>query len=293
MLRLMSSIIATKKEEFKELLEKNGINYSFSDDGDLRDLNIAVIKSKEEYKNSDEEDKHTVNGKHVLQNIIYKNLNDTVLKQCWLEMLIKKEAITGKVLAVYLPGSWSFYKYINKTIHCLQIEDNQIKKCSSLSINENIVRILENYKDLDPRLIENDTTGSILIINTDLRLLPDWNRIIESRDEYIVEKDGKTINRIRKHRNIYFGEAIDVNEFLYNDKKYYSVGEIGYGMNTSINNSPATKQVIENGLTIRSIIQMLEPNIYQINKYAVYPYPFKLMDEIFVMNGGIIDDQKN
>jgi hypothetical protein len=270
-----------KKEEIKELFEKNGINYSFSCDGNMKDLNIAVIKSKEEYKSLDEEDKHRASDKFILQNIIYKNLNDTVLKQCWLEMLIKKEAITGKVFAVSLSGSWRFYKYINKTIHCLKVEDNQIKDLSSLSVSEDKAKALENYRDLDPRIIENDEKGSILILNTDLRLLPDWNRITESRDEYMVEKNEKTVNKIRKYRNLYFGEAIDINEFMYSDNKYYSVGEIGYGMNKSINNSPATKRVIENGLTIRSIIQMLEPNIYQINKYAVYPYPFKLMDEIF------------
>jgi hypothetical protein len=208
-------------------------------------------------------------------------------------MLIKKEAITGKVFVVSLSGSWRFYKYINKTIHCLKVEDNQIEDLSSLSVSEDKAKALENYRDLDPRIIENDEKGSILILNTDLRLLPDWNRITESRDEYMVEKNEKTVNKIRKYRNLYFGEAIDINEFMYSDNKYYSVGEIGYGMNKSINNSPATKRVIENGLTIRSIIQMLEPNIYQINKYAVYPYPFKLMDEIFVMNGGIINDQKN
>ena len=61
-------------------------------------------------------------------------------------------------------------------------------------------------------------------------------------------------------------------------------------MNRSISNSPATKEIIENGLTIEDCMFMMEPNIYQINKYAVYPYPYKLMDELFVLNGGQIDE---
>ena len=91
-------------------------------------------------------------------------------------------------------------------------------------------------------------------------------------------------------RNKLFGEIIDVNSFNFNAKKYYSVGEIGYGMNTSISNSPATKEIIEEGLSINDICFLMLPNIYQVNKYAVYPYPFKLMNEVFRMNGGVILD---
>ena len=282
-----------RKEEITELFERNRIRYSYSDDKSLKEFNVAVIKSKEEYKESDETDKHQTSNTNILQNIIYKNLNDTVLKQCWLEMLIKREAITKDVTAVSLIGTWNFYKYINKKIHCLKIKDNHIQDLSSFSLNENAVKTLEEYKSFDPRMITEDEKGSILILNTDLRLLPDWDKITDSRSKYTVEKNGKKVNKIRTYRNEYFGEEIDINEFLYNGNKYYSVGEIGYGMNKTINNSPATKQVIEDGLTIRSIVHMLEPNIYQINKYAVYPYPFKLMDEIFVMNGGVIDEQGN
>ena len=61
-------------------------------------------------------------------------------------------------------------------------------------------------------------------------------------------------------------------------------------MRREFNNSVSTKQIESYGLTISDIKEMLSPNVYQINKYAVYPYPFKLMKERFVQLGGNINE---
>ncbi len=278
-----------KKDDIKTLLDKEKINHKFSDQVFDDDLNLVIIKSSSEYKDSNEVDKHIINNQFVVQNVVYKNLNETVIRQCWLEMLVKREAIDKVIKAVCLEGRWSFYRFINKTIHHLEVEDNKIVSFSSFDLNKKAETIMFENKDKDPRIIINEN-GTILILNTELRLIPDWDKIAESQDDYIYIVDGKKKNKIRTSRNKYFGEAIDVNSFIFKENKYYSVGEIGYGMNKTIDNSPATKLVIEDGITIESIVNMLEPNIFQINQYAVYPYPFKIMDELFVMNGGIIND---
>lgn len=61
-------------------------------------------------------------------------------------------------------------------------------------------------------------------------------------------------------------------------------------MNTTVANSPSTKKIEGLGLSIEDLEPLMEPNIYQINRIASYPYPFKLMNELFLMNGGKFED---
>ena len=278
-----------QEEAIRKILNATDISYCFSSELSKDMPNLVIIKSAEEYKKTGEDDKHKLSKEFVVQNIIYSNFNEMTLKQCWLELIIKHEAVKKTIKTVDLKGSWLFYKLLNKKAHCLEVSDNRIRDIYSFNVPEPISDLLNSYKDRDPRYIVHNGK-SLLILNTTIRMIPDWNKIVDNKDLFIDESNGKKRNKIRTHRNVLFGESIDVNTFSFEGKKYYSVGEIGYGMNRSISNSPATKEIIENGLTIEDCMFMMEPNIYQINKYAVYPYPYKLMDELFVLNGGQIDE---
>lgn len=278
-----------QEKKIKSLFKKAGIGYRSSSHVLADELNLSIIKSKKEYENLDEEDRYKRDKNFIIQNIESKHLTETVLKQCLLEFIIKREAVNGQIYTVDLRGKWDFYQIINKMVHCLSVLDNKIIGVSSLNIPEEITDRLTSIANKDPKMIVHDS-NAILIIDTDIRLMPDWNAFVESRADYVIDDGDKIVNKARTYRNKLYGEIIDVNSFRLDNKKFYSVGEIGYGMNTTISNSPATKEVIEEGLTIEDICFLMLPNIYQVNKYAVYPYPYKLMNEIFRMNGGVIVD---
>jgi len=276
-----------QKEKIIMLLEKIGVAYTLSCQPIPEMLNLSIVKSKSEYELLAEEDKYIKDNHCVIQNVETKHLTDTVIKQCLLEFVIKREAVNEEIYTVNLKGNWDFYQIINKSVHRLSIKDNKIIGISSINVNPEISERLSSMIGADPKMIVHDS-DSIIILDTDIRLMPNWNDFVLAKEKYIEVNNNKTINKARSHRNSLFGEIIDVNSFAISSKKYYSVGEIGYGMNTIISNSPATKEVIEDGLMIEDICFMMLPNIYQVNKYAVYPYPYKLMNEIFRMNGGVI-----
>jgi hypothetical protein len=278
------------KEKLTKVLDKLQANYEFNEKLDENKLNLCVVKSKDSYKENNEQDRYIKSANIPIQNIEDKSINETSIKQCLLELVIKYEAILNSILTTDLQGKWAFYAYINKTPHVLKIEDNKIIQMTSLEIPDNVLALMEERKDKKPKIIFKDDKY-LIITDTEIRLLPDYNQFTKKRNEYVIEKEDKRINKARSQRNKLFGEIIDVNTFKFQNAKYLSIGEIGYGMNTSIENSPSTRRIEENGLEIEDIAYLFSPNICQLNKYAITPHPYKVMNEMFIINGGIIDSE--
>ena len=232
-----------QQEKISRLIERARIKYVFSNALNKSCLNLSVVKNKKEYDDLEEKDKYFKSAEYIIQNIEYRHLNETVLKQCLLEFVVKREAVDKTVYVVDMPGEWKFYQIINKVVHCLSITDNKILGVSSFDIPENINERMRKYSSRNPRIIMH-ASKMITILDSDIRLMPDWNEYVQQKEEYTDMISGKPVNRARKQRNRLFGEIIDVNSFSYNVRSFYSVGEIGYGMNKSISNSPATKEII-------------------------------------------------
>lgn len=276
-------------DKVSQIMDKLGIPFVQDSNPKPGMINISVIKSKKAYEAFDEDDAYEKRTDVVLQNIETGNLSETSIKQCLLEMLLKKECIDRKTYVTDLSGRWDFYAFINKKTHCLTVEDNVIKSVSSLHVDERVAELMDKNKASDPKLICHDDK-IIMMLRTDVRLMPDWERFLDQKDMYTVQKDAKTVNKARKYRNQLYGEIIDINTFELGGERYCSIGEIGYGMQTSVANSPSTRKIVEMGMKFEDIVRLLEPNICQLNKYAINPYPFKLMNEIFKMNGGVIEN---
>lgn len=270
------------KDTIISAIEDAGISlYSFSDDLNESDFNLVVVHSKDYYTKNREIDPYIREKKLNVQHVSVDALSKESIKQCVLEMMIKRDLINKTVSFSDLLGKWNFYQYINDAIYNFEIIDNKILRIDPFDIPDDVRILLKMYKGRKPHIIEHNG-NSIIILNTELRLIPDWYKF--QRSPYL--------RNARKYRDELIGESIDINVFEYSKKKFYSIGEIGYGMNASIANSPATKEVIENGLHIEDLRSLFETNIIHINQYSVYPYPFKMMCEQFLIDGGIINNEE-
>lgn len=174
------------------------------------------------------------------------------------------------------------------------IKDNviDINSFGCIDSTHSLFNELSDNKTLNPKIVIHNG-NSLEILDTELRLMPDYKKFKEDRSNLIkIDSEGKEHKIIQRKdiRDEYYGEIIDINTFEYKNNTYYTVGNIGYGVRRQFANSVSTKRYINNGLDISDVVEQLKPNIYQINKYCVYPYPFKLMNECFVMLGGKLDD---
>ena len=284
-----------------ELNEKDfadsGIEFSYSN-GIKKDMfNLNVVEQKDYYETNDKEDQYLQASDITIQNIEFDHICRSSLRQCYLELCVKKEAAECQTRIHDFSGDWSFVQLINNIPYRMSIVDNEIQDdLSSLDIDDRYYSIFydenNNLRSDNPKIVEHD--GNYLIIrDTDVRLMPDYEKYANAKYTlFSVSESGKKKQTLQKKavRDVYYGEIIDVNEFTYNGNDYYTVGNIGYGVRREFNNSVSTKRIESHGLTVSEVKEMLKPNVYQINRYAVYPYPFKLMKERFIQLGGNIDE---
>ncbi|MCQ2911027.1 MAG: hypothetical protein MJ244_02465 [Clostridia bacterium] len=278
------------KKELSMLLDKVKAKYHFNTKLKQDNLNLCIVKNKDIYIKENIKDEYENKSEYIVQHLEDTNIDDVSIKQCLLELIIKYEVLNKQILTTTLPGKWDFYAYINKIAHKLEIINNKITEMTSLGISNQIQMILEEYKDKNPKIIYHED-NYLILLSTEVRLIPNYEQFIKKKKDFVIKSNEKEVNKARSRRNELFGEIIDINKFMFEGSKYLSIGEMGYGMNKSIDNSPSTRLVQENGLTIENIIELFKPNICQLNKYAITPYPFKIMNEIFKKNGGVIEDE--
>lgn len=275
----LNVVIKTDDESILDQLNELEINYEISDSLNADMYNLVVINDKDYYKNNNIEDEHVVSDNIIVQHIIPSTPkeNKTKIKQCLLEMKIKEEAITKHIKLFDFSGEWEFYTYDsrNDIIELLAIVDNKIIE-SDIS-GEVVLRLKELEENC--KIVVHD--GKMLrICDTNLRLLPDYNKL----NSYRRSEDKKSF-KDEHCLTTYHRPVIDIGTFTYNGQKYYSIGVIGTGMKAGVTNSPSTKKIDEFGLNFEDIIGLFKESIMSLNKYAVYPYPFKLLSELRRNNG--------
>ena len=288
---------STNRELNEEDFLETGISYEFSNRIRKDCFNLNVVEEKGFYEDQNLKDQYVSVYDIAIQNIEIDNICRSSLRQCYLEMCMKKEAIECRTRMNCFSGKWSFIQLINNVPYRMNIVDNVIMDdFSSLEVDDAYYGVFYDENNslvsTNPKIVEHD--GNYLIIrDTDVRLMPDYEKYANARPLLVsIGKTGKQRKTLqsKKVRDEYYGEIIDINTFSYNGNNYYTVGNIGYGVRREFNNSVSTKQIESYGLTISDIKEMLSPNVYQINKYAVYPYPFKLMKERFIQLGGNINE---
>lgn len=267
------------EEEFIEVLKDNNFKYEISDKLKKDRFNLLIIEGKQYYKELDLKDEHLVSSEYIVQNFVQNGEKETYsykLKQCLLEFKIKKEAINKKTELFDFKGSWNFGKLITKNdvprYNLMAIKDNSI-----LEEKENVFWDLVEPEDKECLLISRND-DMIKISPTDIRVLPNFEEFKKDYDKF--KKAGIKSFKNKSSRDIYYPEIVDIGVFTYNNEKYYTVGPIGTGIQRVVGNFSSVKKVDERGLKIEDIVDMLKENLVSVNKYSVYPYPFKLMEEV-------------
>lgn len=261
------------------VLKENGFNFEISDQVKRGSFNLLVINDEQYYKNSNMADEHMVSTDYIIQNFVLDGNTDSYifkLKQCLLEMRIKKEAITGHTELYNFDGLWNFGKLTTKNdktiFDLITIKDNKISRC-----NENVFWDLIKAKDKECLMIAHNE-GMMKISSTDIRVLPNFDMFKKDYEQY--KKAGVKSFKSKTARDNYYPEIIDIGVFEYKGDKYYTVGPIGSGVQRNIGNFSSVKKIEENGMKFEEIVGMLKENLVSVNKYSVYPYPFKLMSEV-------------
>lgn len=288
---------STDKQLDEGVFSEPGISYIFSKHIKKDCFNLNVVEVKEFYEEQDLKDRYVSIADIPVQNIEFDHICRSSLRQCYLELCMKKETIDRQTRMNSFNGKWSFMQLINGIPYRMNITDNEIMDdFSSLDVDDAFYHVFydedNNLVSSNPKVIEHE--GNYLIIrDTNIRLMPDYEKYANVRPLLVtVDRSGKKRQTLqsKRVRDEYYGEIIDVNTFSYNGNEYYTVGNIGYGVRREFNNSVSTKQMESFGLTISDVKETLIPNVYQINRYAVYPYPFKLMKERFIQLGGNINE---
>lgn len=267
------------EEEFIEVLKNNNFKYEISDELKKDRFNLLIIEGEQYYKDSNLKDEHLVSSEYIVQNFIQNGEKEAYLyklKQCLLEFRIKKEVISGKTELFDFKGLWAFGKYTKKSDGGEHIK---------IFIKDNL--ILEKDEDIFGDLIDPNEKESFLIYRNgdmmkispaDIRVLPNFEDFKKDYDKF--KKAGIKSFKNKSSRDVYYPEIVDIGVFTYNNERYYTVGPIGAGIQRVVGNSSSVKKVIEEGLKIEDIVDMLKENLVSVNKYSVYPYPFKLMAEV-------------
>ena len=265
-------------EDLLKVLQDNNFNFKLSNGVNKNKCNLIIIKDKEYYEDANISDKYLTSSDWVIQNFVLDGNVDSYifkLKQCLLEFKIKKEAITRHTEMFDFEGTWKFGK--------LTTED-KTKHLETLTIRDNTITEEKGIRDdafddnTNERFVIIHNNDTIKISSTDIRVLPNFDLFKKDYEKY--KKAGIKSFKNKVARDNYYPEIIDIGVFEYQGDKYYTVGPIGAGIQRNIGNFSSVKKIEEKGLRFEEIVDMLKENLVNVNKYSVYPYPFKLMSEV-------------
>lgn len=273
---------AEYNDSYIEMLKDLNFKYQISDSIKKDMPNLVFIKDEKYYKENSIEDQHKSSKEYVVQHItVDKPLTSSILKQCLLELRVKKDVVNKHITLCSLDGFWQFYKiskdkndkgrYEIKQMNVLN--NNIVDIDKGEEITDDLVFMLKELKREGFVVVHNNK--SLAIISTNLRPLPEYD-FFKSEHSINHKKSYKSKEDIGK----FYSSLVDVNTFMFNGSKYYSVGSRSASINADMGNSPSVKEVVENGLSIEELSDMFKENATKINQYSVYPYPFKVMSEV-------------
>ena len=101
-----------------------------------------------------------------------------------------------------------------------------------------------------------------------------------------------TINRTKNALEKFFGASIDIyyKKSIEDNCEYYSVGQIGSGMNTTIERAARMRKVLpydNSQLFFRQVLDTMNVIFVRNGQLTVLPFPFKYLREYAKMNGSI------
>ncbi len=310
------------KETYEILLDnKDGssnINFMLSSKIDKQKLNICIVHNKTYYEiNKDEKDAYEISSNTVIQNVTLedfsKNKNRELSEAACLvlinELIVKQDLIKNHRISI---TDWSSYNFKNNIVFCLHEKeiineetkeainhyyfmaispDGKFKigeKSKDLFNQEEFEKIEEifslnnmkaerhnKYNEKYKGLVMNDRGEINIIQDTPYIMLPNSD---------LIYKDLKVGKLSRKKDGLikYFAGSLDI-YFKATDKCiFYSSGQIGSGMNTSISKAAHIRKIIpykESSLYLQEYIETMNVTFIRNGQLTVIPFPFKYLRE--------------
>lgn len=121
------------------------------------------------------------------------------------------------------------------------------------------------------KMIVADSSGNIMLISrTNRFMLP--NEDIMSADK---------LSRSKEFKDAYLVGIVDACMYHFDDCSFYSVGNIGYGMQSGIAkaNRLYKAEVIEGHDVLKDFLSLMAVTFVRYNEFTVIPYPFKYLRE--------------
>lgn len=301
---------------------KDNLNLSFkikiTKKEDKSALNICVIHNKEYYEiNQDEKDTYKISTSTIIQNVtledFQQNRNHELPEASCIvllnELIVKEDIIKNKSITI---ADWEKYNFESNVIFCLCENEIVNKKTNEvhshyffMSINpdgsfeigektkdlfnqekfERIEEIFElnnmkaerhnRYDEKYKGLILNDKDQINIIQDSSLIMMPNTNLIYE---------DLKTKNLSRSKEDLikYYGGCLDIYYRETPDCIFYSSGQIGSGMNTSIERAAHIRRIISyKGVPLfcQNQIDTMNVTFVRNGQLTVIPFPFKYLRE--------------
>ena len=126
------------------------------------------------------------------------------------------------------------------------------------------------------KMVVADSSGNIMLISrTNKFMLP---------NEDIMNAD--SLSRSKEFKDAYLVGVVDACMYHFDNCSFYSVGNIGYGMQSAIAkaNRLYKAEVIEGNDVLKDIMNLMAVTFVRYNEFTVIPYPFKYLREYIDIN---------
>ena len=279
-------------------------------------LNICLIHNKTYYEiNKDEKDTYVKSGKSVVQNITiedFTNSKGEVSEAACLvvlnELFVKEDIIRNHKITL---TDWTSYNFNKDLIFCWHEKDDDNKnhyyfmnvkptgefeigeKTKDLFNQEQFEKIEEifelnnmraerhnKYNEKYKGLILNDKDEVNIIQDSSFFMMPDCS---------LISKELKTgkISRSKDSLVKYFGGCLDIYYKNSGDCIFYSSGQIGSGMNTTISKAAHVRKIVPykgEALFLQDYLETMNVTFIRNGQLTVMPFPFKYLREIVKMS---------
>lgn len=306
------------KAAYENLFDTADLQIKISSKLSKEALNICVIHNKTYYEiNTDEKDTYENSSKYVVQNVTIEDFSkgkkQEISKAACLvlinELIVKKDLIQNHRITI---TDWSSFGFNNSVDFCWHEKEiinektneginhyyfMEIKPDGNFEIGEKtrdlfnqakfekIEEIFDlnnmkaerhnKYNEKYKGLILNDKEEINIIQDTSFIMLPNSSVIY---NDLMIGK----ISRKKEDLIKYFAGSLDIYYKLSENRLFYSSGQIGSGMNTSIARASHVRKIIpynESPLFFQSYLETMNVTFVRNGQLTVIPFPFKYLRE--------------
>lgn len=306
------------KMAYENLFNVDDLQIKISSKLSKEALNICVIHNKTYYEiNTDEKDTYENSSKYVVQNVTIEDFSkgkkQEISKAACLvlinELIVKKDLIQNHRITI---TDWSSFGFNNSVDFCWHEKEiinektneginhyyfMEIKPDGNFEIGEKtrdlfnqakfekIEEIFDlnnmkaerhnKYNEKYKGLILNDKEEINIIQDTSFIMLPNSSVIY---NDLMIGK----ISRKKEDLIKYFAGSLDIYYKLSENSLFYSSGQIGSGMNTSIARASHVRKIIpynESPLFFQSYLETMNVTFVRNGQLTVIPFPFKYLRE--------------